>query len=228
MEIRHATLDTCAQATGLVVVIDVIRAFTTACIAFEAGAEEITLVSTVDDAFRAREAVPDALLMGEVGGIPPEGFDYGNSPSALAGLDLTGRRMIQRTSAGTQGVVRSTSAETLLAASFACAGATIRCIRSLNPAQVTLVQTDSRPGGYGDEDRACADYLDATLRDNQTDVQPYLERARGSKTARKIRDIEHPAFPKTDLDFCTGVDRVAFALRVERQNGWHVMKPVFV
>ena len=227
MDIQHATSDNCEQAAGLVVVIDVVRAFTTACIAFEVGAEEITLVSTVDDAFRAREAMPDALLMGEVRGKPPEGFDYGNSPSALVGLDLTGRRMIQRTSAGTQGVVRSTSAEILLAASFACASATINYIRSLNPAQVTLVQTDSRPG-YGDEDRACADYIEEALRGNQPDAQPYLDRVHNSKTAHKIREVNHPALPISDLTYCTDLDRVNFVQYVERRDGWHVMRPIRV
>lgn len=228
MEIRHATLDTCAEATGLVVVIDVIRAFTTACIAFEVGVEEIILVSTVDEAFRARDAMPGVLLMGEVRGVPPEGFDFGNSPSALAHLDLTGQRMIQRTSAGTQGVVLSTHAETLLAASFACASATIRTIQALAPDRVTLVQTDSRPGGYGDEDAACAAYLEEVLLGNQPDVQSYLNRVRESKTARAIRQTDHPAFPTSDLDYCTHVDRVNYALRVERRNGWHVMRPVSV
>ena len=228
MEIEHATLDTCAQATGLVVAIDVIRAFTTACIAFEAGVEEITLVSTVEEAFRARETTPGALLMGEVKGTPPEGFDYGNSPSALADLDLTGKRMIQRTSAGTQGIVGSTSAEILLAASFACAGATIRYIQSLAPQRVTLVQTDSRPGGYGDEDAACAAYIEEMLRGNQPDARPYLDRVYQSKTARIMREVNHPALPVSDLDYCIGLDRADFAMRAEHRNGWHVMRPVRV
>ena len=149
MDIRHATLETCSQATGMVVVIDVLRAFTTACFAFEAGAEDIVLVSTVEEALALWQQIPGALVMGEVGGYRPEGFDFGNSPSALVNVDLTGRRMIQRTSAGVQGVVRSTGAEILLAASFVCAQATIRYIQSLSPDTVTLVPTDNRDG-HGD------------------------------------------------------------------------------
>ena len=124
MDIRYATLDTCAQATGLVVVIDVIRAFTTACFAFEAGTEKIVLVGEVEEALALRDRMPSALLMGEVDALLIEGFDYGNSPAALIGLDLTGRTLIHRTSSGTQGVVLSRQAEIILAASFVCAGAT--------------------------------------------------------------------------------------------------------
>jgi hypothetical protein len=34
--------------------------------------------------------------------------------------------------------------------------------------------------------------------------------------------------PLADLDCCVDVDRMDFALRVERLNGLHVMKPVRV
>ena len=88
MEFKKETLKTCSQATGLVVVIDVIRAFTTAAFAFAAGANSITLVSTVEGATQLRDQIPDGLIMGEVMGLPPDGFDFGNSPSALVGADL--------------------------------------------------------------------------------------------------------------------------------------------
>jgi 2-phosphosulfolactate phosphatase len=59
LEIQRATLDTCAQATGTVVVIDVLRAFTTAAYAFAAGAADITLVGATEEAFALRERNPD-------------------------------------------------------------------------------------------------------------------------------------------------------------------------
>jgi 2-phosphosulfolactate phosphatase len=47
------------------------------------------------------------MACGEVNGLPPEGFDFGNSPTQVMKLDLRGRALVQRTSAGTQGIVRS-------------------------------------------------------------------------------------------------------------------------
>ncbi|MGB9800251.1 MAG: 2-phosphosulfolactate phosphatase, partial [Thermanaerothrix sp.] len=44
---QRANLETCAQAADIVVVIDVLRAFSTAAYAFAAGADRILLVSTV-------------------------------------------------------------------------------------------------------------------------------------------------------------------------------------
>ena len=102
MNFERYNLDTCHQIEGVAVVVDVLRAFTTAAFVFQAGAEEIILTDTVEEAFRLRDEHPGSLLMGEVNGYPIDGFDHSNSPSSLQGAVLAGRTLIQRTSAGTQ------------------------------------------------------------------------------------------------------------------------------
>jgi 2-phosphosulfolactate phosphatase len=96
MEFQRATLLDCGKAEGTVVVIDVLRAFSTAAYAFAAGVRQIQLVSTVEAA-RLRRQMPGALVMGEVEGLPVPGFDFSNSPPQFNGLDLGGRLLIQRT-----------------------------------------------------------------------------------------------------------------------------------
>lgn len=227
MRVDRATNDTCGDATGAVVVIDVLRAFTTAAFAFAAGAREIVLVSGVDEALALRERMPGALVMGEVGGLPVDGFDFSNSPGDIVGRDLTGKRLIQRTSAGTQGVVRSLNADTLLAASFVVAGATARFLRRHAPACVTFVVTGIYPPERdGDEDAACADYIAALLRDEAPDPAPYLQRVRDSFPGRFFSDPAQPEFPAEDLEQATTLDRFDFALLVERRDGLLVMRPV--
>jgi len=66
MRIEYATLDECGEVTGVVVVIDVCRAFTTAAYAFGAGYERILLAGMVAEALALRERFPDAQVMGEV------------------------------------------------------------------------------------------------------------------------------------------------------------------
>lgn len=226
MRIHRATLDTCAQATGVVVVIDVIRAFTTAAFAFAAGAQGITPVSTVEEALALRSRIPNALVMGETHGLHVEGFDFGNSPAALASLDLTGRHLIQRTSAGTQGVVRSTQAGILLAASLCCAGATARYVTRLAPECVTFVITGFLADGLGDEDAACADYIEALLHDEAPDVRPFVQRVRNSPEGLIFADPARPEFPASDLECCVDVDRFDFAMQVNHRNGLLVMETV--
>lgn len=58
---------------GAVVVIDVIRAFTTAAYAFGSGAREIYLVGDVDEALDFKAAHPGTLALGENRGLRPLG-----------------------------------------------------------------------------------------------------------------------------------------------------------
>ncbi len=118
---------------GAVVVVDVIRAFTTAAYAFASGAAEIYLVGTVDEALAFKAAQPGSLAMGEERGLRPNGFDFPNSPAKVRAADLDGRTLVQRTSAGTQGVVRAVDASRLWAASLVVASATARATLALGP-----------------------------------------------------------------------------------------------
>src|SRR5258706_15346435 len=130
---RLRLLDGAQKARGLTVVIDVFRAFSTAAYAFDRGASEVVLVAGVDDAFALRERWPDALIMGEVHGRRVPGFDFGNSTTAIARAELAGRRLIQRTSAGTQGVVAAGGAHTPLPGGLVCARALVRPVQRLAP-----------------------------------------------------------------------------------------------
>ena len=226
MEFKRVALETCSEATGTVVVIDVLRAFTCAAFAFAAGAKEIILVQETAEAFALQRKMPGVLLMGEVDGYPIEGFDYGNSPSALINLDLSGHQLIQRTSRGTLGVVRSTQADMILASSFCCAKATADFILDHAPNTVTFVITGLGENGMGDEDVACADYLESLLQGHQPNPEPFLTRVRESVVGRLILNPSYPELPAEDLPCCTDLDRFDFAMPVKRKNGLRVMKPV--
>ncbi len=226
MKFNYTNLDTCSDANGLVVVIDVIRAFTNAAFVFSQGAKEIYPVSKVREALDFKTAHANSLACGEVDGIPPEGFDFGNSPSQVLTLDLNGKTIVQRTGAGTQGVARSLNAETMLAASFVVAGATRRYIQKLAPDCVTFVVTGQTFTTGGDEDLSCANYLEELLKGNDPDPAPYLERVRKSNDATIFYDLSRPEFPATDIDHCTSLDRFDFAMQVTKENGRQVMRAV--
>lgn len=226
MEFRYANLETCHIATGVVVVIDVLRAFSNAAYAFARGAKEIYPVSSVEEAMQLRSQIPNSLACGEVGGLPPEGFDFGNSPSQTDLLDLTGKSIVQRTGAGTQGIVRSVNAAPMLAASLVVAKATVNHIHKLGAEAVTFVLTGQSGNGRGDEDLACADYLQALLQDQQPDPAPFINRVFQSQDAYQHLDPDLPEFPRSDLDYCTKIDAFDFAMPVSKENGRHVIRPI--
>lgn len=226
MKFHYTNLETCHDATGVIVVIDVIRAFTNAAFAFSRGAKAIYPVSTVEEALQFKDEIPNSLVCGEVGGIPPEGFDFGNSPTQTNTLDLNGRVIVQRTGAGTQGIVRSVKAETMLAASFVVAKSTIQYIQKYAPESVTFVITGQYGIDGGDEDLACAEYLESLLKGQQPNSVPYIDRVYKSRDALMHLDPNLPAFPKSDLDYCTNIDAFDFAMSVAKEDGRHVMRAI--
>jgi 2-phosphosulfolactate phosphatase len=233
LDIHHATLEACSAATDTVVVIDVWRSFTTAACAFASGAREIIPVGSTEEALKLRDRIPGALLMGmgvSVVGPPAKGYDFGNSPVDLLESDLNDRRLVQCTPNGTKGIVYSENAERLLAASFVCAGATVRYIKQHSPAQVTFVSTESGEG----EDRICGEYMAALLYDEELDVtaelnrirQVALERTRGFAAKGAMTETQGAKL-MADLDCCLTLDRFDFAMLVQRQGEYLVMEPVF-
>lgn len=226
MKFHYTDLETCHGATGVVVVVDVIRAFTNAAFVFARGAKEIHPVSTVEEALRLKAQIPNSLVCGEVSGLPPEGFDFGNSPTQTDSLDLTGKVIVQCTGAGTQGIVKSVNAEMLLATSLVVARATATYIRKLAPETVTFGITGQFAPGHGDEDLACAEYLELLLQDQQPDPAPFIERIFRSRDALQHLDPNLPAFPRTDLDYCSKIDAFDFAMLVTKENGRHVIHAI--
>ncbi|MEX0799824.1 MAG: 2-phosphosulfolactate phosphatase [Dehalococcoidia bacterium] len=83
-------------------VVDTLRASSTIVTLLERGVPEILPAASIDDARTMRERLPDHLLCGEAGGLPPPGFDYGNSPAEFTSAELAGRSVILATSNGTR------------------------------------------------------------------------------------------------------------------------------
>ena len=225
MKFHYTHLDDCHTARGVALIIDVLRAFSTAAYAFSRGAKEILLVGTVEEALSLGSRIPNSKVMGEVGGLPPEGFDFGNSPTHISKENLSGVTLIQRTGAGTQGAVRTQNAETMLACSFVVADATVNFVKKLKADEVTFVITGQLFSG-GDEDLACAEYLEGLFTGNRPDPKPLIQRVYDSRDALQHLDPAQTAFPLSDLDYCTQIDKFDFAMPIARQDGKLIMRCV--
>lgn len=211
-------LDGARAATGHVVIVDVFRAFTTAAFCVAAGAREIVLVSDHEQALAMKREDPGLFLTGEIGGRVIPGFDVGNSPSAIEELDLEGRRVVQRTSSGTQGVAAATDASSILLGSFVIAEATIRHLARAS--DVTVVAMGHGGKEPSDEDEACAAYLAQRLAGARPDVAAIIAKIWENETQ------PWPAwFPRRDAELACQVDRFDFALPVAREGGLLVARP---
>lgn len=91
-----------AAERSVCVIVDVLRASSTIATILSRDCPEVVPAASVEDARRIGAALPGHILCGEAGGLPPEGFTYGNSPSEFSRLDLVGRPVILATSNGTR------------------------------------------------------------------------------------------------------------------------------
>jgi 2-phosphosulfolactate phosphatase len=193
MEISiHSLLEGATRATGAVVVIDVFRAFTTAAVALANGASRIVMVRSVEEALALRDAGVGQISMGEVQGRAPNRFDFGNSPFEISTVDFCGQTIIQRTSAGTQGIVAARQAQRLYAASLVTAEATARALLSGLPDQVSLVAMGDNGIKRTDEDELCAIHLRNRLEDRPGDPDAIR---RLILTGREVGRFHDPARP---------------------------------
>jgi len=224
---RAGLIDGARSATGVAVIVDVFRACTTAAFCVAAGAVDIVLVADHEAALTMKAADPRLFLVGEIGGRPISGFDAGNSPSAIEPLDLKGRRVVQRTSQGTQGVVAATRASAIALGSFVVASATARYLRARD--EVTLVAMGEAGTGETREDEACTSYLESLLLHGHGDAAGAVASARTAAERRLAVDGMWPDwFPRRDAELACEVDRFAFALPVSREHALLVARPVFI
>jgi 2-phosphosulfolactate phosphatase len=205
-----------AVPDGAVVVIDVLRAFTVQPWLFHRGAARILTVTEEQQAVALRDTrLPDALLAGEDGGVQIEGFDLGNSPTQVAAAEVTGRTIIHRTSAGTQGLARTAGSDLVLAAAFVTAAATVEVLLAAAPQRVTFVITGASLGRDGDEDLAAAELMAARLQGEDPDPQRFTARVATSDAGRNFVPGGADWARPEDLAHCIEVDRFDHTLRAQ-------------
>jgi 2-phosphosulfolactate phosphatase len=210
-----------ADVTGAVVAVDVIRAFTTAAYAFAAGARHIYLVDSVDEALALSYADSDLLVMGEDHGRRPAGFDFSNSPVAIAATDLDGRELVQRTSAGTRGVIAARSATRLWCASLVCASATAAAVRNSglgDPTYVITGNVEDRPDMNGADDQATAELIERARLGRDLLADRTSDAVATSDEARRTLTLGAGDVDPDDIAYATRVDAFDFAMEVSRIN----------
>lgn len=227
MEIQITSLLSGArEAQGTTIIIDVFRAFTTAAVAFDRGARQIILVAEIEEARQLRRQGRGDLCMGEVDGIKPAGFDFGNSPYELSQADVEGKTLIQSTRAGTVGVAAVTATAPLYLGSFVTASATVQAVLAQAPARVTIVAMGAAGKQRSDEDEQCAMYLRNRLQSRYPAPAAVKQLVLAGEEAQKYLDPSQPQFHPQDRDIAVAIDRYPFAISVTREQGLLVARVV--
>ena len=93
-----------ADKKSIVVIVDVLRATSSMCIAFEKGVNKIIPVSTVEEALEYKNEDLDYILVAERNGKIVKSFDFGNSPQVYLDMDVKGKTVVMTTTNGTRSI----------------------------------------------------------------------------------------------------------------------------
>jgi 2-phosphosulfolactate phosphatase len=207
----------------VIVAVDVIRATTTAVTAVALGWVCFP-VPSIDATMSLAATLPNPLLVGEVGGNRPYGFDLTNSPAELESRIDFERPMI----------LLSTSGTALICAAEGAPAVYVACLRNYSAqaahlarsgANVAIIGAGSR-GEFRDEDELCCAWIAEQLvgsnyRPRDTRTAAAIARWRGAPIDAITRGASAEYLRRTgqerDLEFVlTHVDDLDDVYRYER------------
>ena len=252
----YSLLEGARRACGALLLIDVFRAFTTACVAFSRGAEKIIFVAEIEEALDLKARGIGSLCVGGVGSrwagendpgaiqfgkdvptdsrntegrTPPRyyaGFDLSNSPYEMTQADVAGATLIYRTRAGAGGVVAATNASRLYICSLVNAGATVKAVLADAPDIVSIVAMGYAGDIRTDEDEVCALYLRNLLEGRASDHRAVRSLAAAGGAGADYPDPSKPWYDPMDAEIALRIDSHPFPIRVEREDGLMVARAV--
>ena len=228
------------QDSPVCVVVDALRATSTLAVLAARGVAEVAIASTVEEALLLKQReFPGWLLCGEAGGLPPEGFDHGNSPAEFAEQELDGQRAILATSNGTRALTAAADASAVFTGSLlnltACARAAAHTAREQRR-DITLVCAGTSFGtAFSLEDTGvCGAIVEAIVREYGSNIADAGEITLSDTAMAAYRLWRSYMSPRlmmgeavhgqhltniglaADLDFCSQVDLYAVAPQLHK------------
>lgn len=207
------------QAEGLTVIIDVFRAFSLECYLYDMGVKVIRPVGSIEDAFRLHSEIENSVLIGERQGKKCDGFDYGNSPSAISKEHIRGKTIIHTTSAGTQGIVNAKNASEIITGSLVNAKAVAKYILEKKPKVVSLVCMGNGGVRPAAEDELCAEYIKSMVEGNElSDIEQRIAELQYRGGEHFFDKERQDVFPEADFWMCVKYNQFPFVIKVEKDE----------
>ena len=205
-----------------VVVIDVLRACTTAITALHNGAKEIIPVNTIESVLKISSSLfgDVTLRAGERNGKIIEGFNLGNSPREYTEEIVKGKSIIFMTTNGTSAIVKGRYAKNLLLAGFVNLSKAVEFLHHLQSDFVVICA--GQDGRFCIEDAVCAgrlitmfqDKFDGTvIMDDAGAAAIELSKGAGKGILKMLKNSEHGKYLSEigfadDLKVCSGIDTI--------------------
>jgi 2-phosphosulfolactate phosphatase len=233
LDVAFLPRDLAEPETCVCIVIDALRATSTLATVFGRGVEAVAVAETIEDARLLHRDMPGSLLCGEEGGLPPAGFDHGNSPTEFEHLDLAGRRLVLATSNGTRALAALDTARVVFAGSLvnlsACVRAALTATAGIGTLAVVCSGTELGRAFSLEDTVVAGAFIDCILREAPEAFTDVTDRATAAQRLwQRYADEPRAAFEEArhgrhlitigmaeDLDACARIDRYGVAPRLQ-------------
>jgi 2-phosphosulfolactate phosphatase len=204
------------------VVIDVFRAFTTACYILQNNPATYILTnkSTVISQLASQFQAP--LLIGKPEISASIGYNIPNSPTRVQEINITGQNVLHRTEAGAKGILDAKGADLILAAGLVNADATVLYIKKLINPVVNIAPMGHEGTTPSLEDDICAQYIKARLQGQMINLEQYYIPLREGP-GRYFFSHDQWQYPRQDFECCLNLERFNFAIQAEVQGDYAIL-----
>lgn len=204
------------------VIIDVFRAFTTACYVLEQTPKKYIYAAKTKVLERLALNYTNTLFIGknEIGADIK--YDIPNSPTRVQEINLSNRVILHRTEAGSKGVLSSVDADIILAASFVNARATVKYIKKLQKPEIKIIPMGHEANSPSIEDDICAEYIRCLINEKSLDINPFIKKLR--KESGKYFFLEDQwQYPKEDFRYCLEINKFDFAIQAKLRKNYALL-----
>ena len=208
-----------AARKGAVVVVDAFRASTTIAVLVSKGARVVP-VASIEEALSFAGA---DYRIGERSGARVAGFDFGNSPTEVEGLELvSGATVVLSTTNGTRVIEAARGASAVLTGAFVNARAVAEDLMSGDYGAWVAVIGCGWEGRRASEDESAAGAILRRLQDKGAELDERARRVVGLYLARPEKSLRRNSAAlrlkrlgyEKDLDFCLTEDTVPVVPRL--------------
>ena len=207
----------------ITVVIDVFRAFTTACYVLERHPASYFYSYSCKVAEKLTLQASNPLLIGK----PEKGsqlkYHIPNSPTHVAKKEIKNRHIIHRSESGARGILSSQKVDLILAAGFINARATVDFIKTFENSIVTILPMGHEATTPSLEDEICAQYLMALINSKYFDTSKYVAEL-ASGPGKYFFSDDQEQYPKEDFAMCLELNKFNFVIQAQPYSDYAVLR----
>lgn len=200
------------------IVVDVFRAFTTACVVLEGSPKNYYVTNHCKAVLKLAKECDQPILLGK----PEKGSDVVyttfNSPTRVGELNLKNQDVIHRTTAGGAGLISAEKGRRIFAAAFVNAEATVKVVRALKPENIKIIPMGHEGTTPSQEDTLCAEYIQGLLEEKKIQIEVFIPQLREGP-GKYFFGEDQKQYPQEDFDHCLSLNRYDFAIAVEVIDG---------